>query len=52
MGLSIVFSIIEEHNGKIELISEVSKGTEFIITLPLIGENENIESTNNSTNNG
>jgi signal transduction histidine kinase len=34
MGLSIVFSIIEEHNGKIEVISEPGKGSEFFIKLP------------------
>ena len=34
LGLSIVFSIIELHKGKIELISDVGKGAEFLITLP------------------
>lgn len=35
LGLSIVFKIIEVHYGTIEVISEVDKGTEFIITLPI-----------------
>jgi signal transduction histidine kinase len=35
MGLSIVFSIIEEHNGSIEVISEPGKGSEFFIKLPV-----------------
>lgn len=34
IGLSLVKSIIEMHNGTIELNSELGKGSEFIITLP------------------
>lgn len=34
LGMSITYGIIEKHNGKIELISEEGKGTEFAITLP------------------
>lgn len=33
LGLSIVFSIIEKHKGQVEVISELGKGTEFIIIL-------------------
>jgi signal transduction histidine kinase len=33
LGMAIVFRIIQEHAGKIELISEEGKGCEFIITL-------------------
>ena len=35
LGLSISYRIIEKHQGKIEVISEVGQGTEFIITLPI-----------------
>jgi len=35
LGLSISYGIVQEHNGKIEVKSELSKGTEFIITLPV-----------------
>ncbi|MDP4843584.1 MAG: ATP-binding protein, partial [Salibacteraceae bacterium] len=35
LGLSIVYSIINEHGGLLAVASEVGKGTEFIITLPL-----------------
>ena len=34
LGMSITYGIIEKHNGKIELASEVGKGTEFAIYLP------------------
>ena len=34
LGMSITYGIIEKHGGKIELVSEVGKGTEFAITLP------------------
>jgi signal transduction histidine kinase len=33
LGLAIVFKIIQEHSGKIDVLSEEGKGTEFIITL-------------------
>ena len=35
LGLSISYGIVQEHNGKIEVKSELSTGTEFIITLPV-----------------
>ncbi len=35
LGLSIVFKIIEEHKGTIRYASELEKGTQVIITLPL-----------------
>lgn len=36
IGLSIVKSLVELHRGKISVISEYGKGTEFIIVLPVI----------------
>ena len=35
LGLSIVKAIVEMHGGKIELKSELNKGSEFIVTFPL-----------------
>jgi len=35
LGLAIVKNIIDHHNGKIEVESEVGKGTTFIIKLPI-----------------
>jgi two-component system NtrC family sensor kinase len=34
LGLAIVYKIIEQHHGKIDVISNIGAGTEFIITLP------------------
>lgn len=39
LGLSIVENIIKKHSGRIEVVSEVGKGTTFTITLPIIAEN-------------
>ncbi|MGK7928290.1 MAG: ATP-binding protein [Spirulina sp.] len=35
LGLSICYKIIEKHQGKIEVISEIDRGTEIIISLPI-----------------
>jgi signal transduction histidine kinase len=35
LGLSICYKIIEKHQGKIEVLSELSQGTDFIIILPI-----------------
>jgi signal transduction histidine kinase/ligand-binding sensor domain-containing protein len=36
LGLSISYSIIEKHHGSIEVNSEIGKGSEFVIVLPII----------------
>ena len=38
LGLSITYSIIEEHHGSIEVNSTPGQGSEFIISLPLQGD--------------
>ncbi len=35
LGLSISYNIIQKHHGRIEVASEVGKGTTFTITLPI-----------------
>lgn len=37
LGLGICFKIVEQHQGKIDVVTAVGKGTEFIITLPIKG---------------
>jgi len=36
LGLSISYGIIEKHKGKITVHSEIGKGTEFIISIPIV----------------
>lgn len=40
LGMAIVYKIIQKHNGSLTVESELGKGTEFIITLPLRQPNE------------
>jgi len=35
LGLSVVYGIIQNHKGKLEVVSEVSKGSTFRVILPL-----------------
>lgn len=35
LGLSISYGIIEQHKGKIEVFSQLNKGTDFLIHLPI-----------------
>ena len=43
IGLSIVKSLVERHEGKIEVKSELGSGSEFIITLPVVQLDEEIK---------
>jgi signal transduction histidine kinase len=35
MGLAISYQVVEKHGGKIEVISELGQGAEFVVTLPV-----------------
>lgn len=43
LGMMITYNIIDNHNGKIRIKSEVNKGTTFVIHLPLNSEKETLE---------
>jgi len=49
LGLSIVYSIIQKHNGQIEVESELGKGSLFIISLPVSKEDTWKESSSSMT---
>jgi signal transduction histidine kinase len=40
LGLSITFKIIQQHGGSVRVVSEVGKGSRFVIALPLNEVNE------------
>jgi signal transduction histidine kinase len=44
LGLSIVYNIIQKHQGEISINSEIGKGTEVTITLPLKQQNPFVSS--------
>jgi len=40
LGLSVVHSIVTEHGGVVDVHSELDRGTEFIVRLPMVGAPE------------
>lgn len=42
LGLAIVYGVVKDHNGYIDVRSEVDQGTEFIIYLPTVTQNLDI----------
>jgi signal transduction histidine kinase len=45
LGLSIVYSIVQKHNGQIEVESQMGKGASFIVSLPVQREGKWKESS-------
>ena len=42
LGMSISYGIIEKHNGKLDVESELGKGTEFSIKIPIVDEGKEV----------
>jgi len=40
LGMSIAYGVIEKHHGKIQVNSKLGKGSEFVITLPIVAPGE------------
>lgn len=40
LGLAVTYGIVQRHNGKIAIDSELTKGTSFMISLPVYNQNE------------
>jgi signal transduction histidine kinase len=45
LGLSLARRIVEEHHGRIEVTSEVGKGTKFVLILPFRQESSEAEAS-------
>ncbi|MDI9402658.1 MAG: ATP-binding protein [Limnohabitans sp.] len=45
LGLAVTRRLIEEHGGRIEILSEVGRGSDFVIRLPIAGPTNTAEST-------
>jgi PAS domain S-box-containing protein len=43
LGLSVVHSIVTEHGGVVDVHSELGRGTEFVVRLPLVGAPDEAE---------
>ena len=50
LGLSVTYGIIKRHNGTIQIESEMGKGTEFVIHLPI--DRAESEYKNNNSDGG
>jgi signal transduction histidine kinase len=45
LGLAVVYGLVEAHHGRIDLQTEVGRGTTFTVTLPVSGIEEKTEET-------
>ncbi len=43
LGLSVVHSIVTEHGGVVDVQSELGRGTEFMVRLPVVGAPDEVE---------
>jgi PAS domain S-box-containing protein len=52
LGLSICYGIISEHDGKIYAESQLGKGANFVVELPVVSEERKVESAELETERG
>ena len=50
LGLFVVYKIVKEHKGAIEVVSELGKGATFNVYLPLINKSTQTESVDETAN--
>lgn len=50
LGLAVVKSVVEAHQGQVKLLNSVGKGAHFCIKLPLINATNNKQDTSSSVN--
>ncbi|WP_321492355.1 PAS domain S-box protein [uncultured Desulfobacter sp.] len=49
LGLSVVYGIVKEHHGEIQVTSKQGKGSSFKIYLPVIAAHTSVDVTNNTS---
>jgi signal transduction histidine kinase len=49
LGLAVSYGILQQHDGTLEVKSEVGRGSTFIITLPAVNASESAQPSGSAT---